>query len=138
MNAPLLSTVSLVTELIITFSIFYIFYKGYVKGIFHSKLALVTILYELIFNISYMATRTPQVTQKTESVATPFAIFHGILSLTMFVLLIIFLLVAWTRYKKEINFFKNHKLLTILFLIFWTASVTSGIAFYVMRYVLHI
>lgn len=138
MNAPLLSTFSLITEIIITISIFYIFYKGYFTGVFHSKLALVTILYELIFNISYMAGRTPQATQKTASIASPFAIFHGILSLVMFVLLIIFLLIAWTKYKKEINFFKNHTVLTIFFLIFWTLSVTSGIAFYVMRYVLQI
>ena len=138
MNAPLLSTFSLITEIIITLSIFYIFYKGYFKGIFHSKLALVTILYELIFNISYMAGRTPHVTQKTSSIASPFAIFHGILSLLMFVLLIIFLLIAWTKYKKDINYFKNHKILTALFLFFWICSVTSGIAFYVMRYVLQI
>lgn len=137
MNAPLLSTISLITELLITVSIFYIFYKGYFQGKFLTKLAIVTILYELIFNISYMASRTPHVTSNQTSATTPFAIFHGVLSLTMFVCLIIFLIVAWSNYTKNENFFKNHTVITLLFLFFWSVSVTSGIMFYIMKYLLH-
>ena len=138
MNAPLFSTFSLITELLVSTAIFYIFYKGYKHNVYSTKLAAVTILYELIFNISYMAKRTPTATSATSSPATPLAIVHGILSLIMFVSLIVFFIVAWNKYKKGQNFFKDHKILTIVFLFFWTVSVLSGATFYILRYIINI
>ena len=138
MNAPLFSNISLITEFFVSAAIFYIFYKGYKHGVFFTKLATVTLLYELLFNISYMAQRSSGSTNKAMSPAVMLAIVHGVLSLLMFALLIVFFIVAWMRYRKGENFFKNHPFLTWTFLFFWTVSVVSGFAFYVMKYVLHV
>jgi hypothetical protein len=138
MNAPLLSNISLITEFFVTGVVFYIFYRGYKKNVFHTKLAIVTMLYELIFNISYMASRTSHATSKSVGPVVLLAVVHGILSLVMFVLLIIFLIVAWTRYRKGENFFHNHKILTFTFLFFWSISVLSGFGFYIFKYILHL
>ncbi len=135
MHIPLYSTITLVAEIIISCIIFYTFYRSYKYHKFPTKLAAFALLYEIIFNISYMATR---VKANTEKIEIPWhvvlAAFHGILSLLMFVSLIIFMLLAWRNYKKEVNYFKLHKNITTIFLIFWSISVLSGIILYFIEY----
>lgn len=64
------------------------------------------------------------------------AAFHGALSLIMFIALIVFMVYAWKNYKKGINYFKQHKKLTLIFIIFWLIAVASGILFYVVEYLI--
>lgn len=139
MHAPLYSTITLFTELIISGCIYYVLYHGYKHTIFKTKIAAFALLYETLFNISYMVSQVPE-HQKAARVESGFiialAITHGILSLAMFLSLIIFFIFAWRGYKKKINFFATHKMLTTLFLIFWTFSILSGIIFYIVEYVL--
>lgn len=136
MHAPVYSTISLIAEIIISGIIFYTFYSGYKRNKFPTKLAFAALIYETLFNISYMATRTKAHAGKfTQPFELALAAFHGILSLVMFIALIIFFFIAWRKYKKEINFFKEHRLITILFLIFWTTSIISGILFYFIAYI---
>lgn len=138
MHAPLTSTITLIAELFISAIIYYTFYLGYKHNKFPIKLAAFALLYEIIFNISYMASR---VGAQTESKFLPpavilFAAVHGILSLLMFILLVIYFILAWKNYKKDTNYFKTHKVITILFFIFWTFSIASGIIFYFLDYYL--
>ena len=138
MHAPLFSTITLFAEIIISSIIYYTFYRSYKYNKFPAKLAGFALLYEITFNISYMVTR---VHAQTASKFLPpaviiLAIIHGILSLIMFISLIVFLAFAWKNYKKGANYFKMHKLLTSVFLIFWTVSVLSGILFYIFDYYL--
>lgn len=138
MHAPLYSTITLIAELIISTVIYYTLYQGYKYNKFPTKLAAFALLYEIIFNISYMASRVPS-QQHAAKVASPFliglAIIHGILSLVMFIALVIFFIFAWRAYRKGNNFFASHKILTWLFLIFWTFSIVSGVLFYIVEYV---
>ena len=138
MHAPLYSTITLFAEILISVIIYYTLYQGYKHAKFPVKLAAAALLYEIFFNISYMVTQTPK-HAKAAAVESPFvigiAIIHGVLSLIMFVTLIIFFVLAWKHYKKGKNYFKDHQVLTKLFLVFWTFSVVSGIVFYLVEYV---
>ena len=136
--APFFSTFTLCTELVISAIIYFTIYQGYRHNKFFTKLAGFALLYETVFNITYMASRVPAHANAAR-VESPFvvglAIVHGILSLLMFLLLIVFFIFAWRRYRKGENYFKNHKILTGIFLFFWTFSIVSGVTFYLVEYV---
>lgn len=136
-GAPIHSTITLFTEIIISVLVFYIFYSGYTRKKFPYGLALFVILYETLFNISYMVSRAAN---SGNSISSGFeiglAIFHGTLSLIMFITLIVFLVLAWKNYKKGINYFKKHRKLTATFIVLWSLSVLSGILFYFFEYIL--
>lgn len=138
MHAPLFSTLTLFTELVISAIIYFVIFQGYKNNKFYKKLAGFALLYETLFNISYMVTRVPahaKAARAEPAYVIGLAIIHGTLSLLMFILLIVFFIVAWRKYKKEINFFKDHKFITFTFLFFWTFSIVSGILFYTLEYV---
>lgn len=136
MVIPFLSTFTLFTELLITSIVLYIFYSGYKYNKFPFKLALFALVYEVSFNINYRVFRA--VTHQDETPHSAFriglAIFHSSFSLIMFILLIVFLILAWINYKKGINFFKKYKALSFLFIILWLVAVFSGILFYFVAY----
>jgi len=137
MNIPFFSTFTLFTETIVTISILYVFYSGYKKNKFPFKLVTVALAYEIAFNISYMAYRAISNVKnepKMPRLILDLAIFHGIFSLIMFVALLIFMVLAWKNYKKEINYFKLHRTFSVLFLICWLIAVFSGVFFYYEAY----
>lgn len=138
MHAPLYSTITLVAELGISVIIYYSLYSGYKQNKFPAFLAGFALLYETLFNISYMISQAPH-HAKALRIESPFvvslAITHGVLSLLMFIALIIFFIFAMIRYRKGVNYFQNHKTLTMTFLVFWTFSIISGILFYFVEYV---
>jgi hypothetical protein len=135
MQAPLYSTITLIAELFVSASIYYSRYK---HNRFPVKLATSALLYEILFNISYMAMQVPE-HAKAARVESPFviglAIIHGVLSLIMFITLVIFFILAFKNYRKGINYFKKHKIFTIIFIFFWTFSIVSGIFFYFVEYI---
>ena len=137
MAAPFQSTFTLFAEIIITCIVLYIFYSGYYKNRFSKWLAGFALGYEIIFNISYMVSRMithSMAVSHDTAFEIALAAFHGTLSLIMFILLIVFLIFAWKNYSKGVNYFKEHRKMTILFLIFWLVSVLSGILFYLIEY----
>lgn len=138
---PFWSTFTLVTELIVTAGVLYSIKKGYQTGQLPGKILGASLLYEVIVNISYMAHQAAE--KAGEKVAHSglyigLAIFHGVFSLLMFVGLLVFMLIAMRSYKKGNNFFKNHKIVTGVFLVFWLTALFSGIAFYIASYILKI
>jgi hypothetical protein len=139
MHAPLYSTITLIAELFVSAAIYYSLYQGYKHNRFPAKLAGAALLYEILFNISYMVTRVGA-NENAARVEPPFvvglAIVHGTLSLLMFIALIVFFFFAWRKYLKGKNYFHEHKILTTLFLIFWTFSILSGITFYIVDYLI--
>ena len=135
---PLFSTFTLFTEILVTASVLYILYSGYKHNIYRKKLVFITLAYEILFNISYMSLRAIEHEKAPAHVHTPFhiavAAFHGIFSILMFILLIVFLLFAWRRYEKGENFFKEHKKLTWTFIVLWMTAISSGLLFYYLAY----
>lgn len=137
-DAPLYSTFTLSTEIVITCIILYIFYSGYKKNKFPVKTTFFALTYETLFNVSYMATRATQHKQVLNKL-DPYiwlGALHGITSLAMFILLIVFMIIAWRKYKKGINFFKEHRIITFTFIFFWLLAIISGISFYFFEYLL--
>ncbi len=135
-DAPLYSTITLCTEIIITSLILYIFYSGYKKNKFPVKTTFFALIYETLFNVSYMATRATQHKQVLNKL-DPYiwlGALHGITSLIMFILLIAFMITAWRKYKKGVNYFKEHRVITFTFIFFWLLAIISGISFYVLEY----
>ncbi len=140
MDAPLFSVISLVTELLVTASVFYIIYRAYHESVFLRGFAFVVLAYEILFNISYMTSRAlrhapehPQVHHEPFEIAL--AIFHGTFSLLMFIALVAFFLVAARAYKRGENFFHLHPRLTGIFIGAWTISIFSGVLFFFVLYV---
>jgi len=138
-SPPLFSTFTLITEIFVTIGVFYMFYQGYRKNRFPTKVAFLTLFYEIFFNISYMTYRAfVHEVKIPKHEHTPFhlglAIFHGTFSLVMFVALIALVLVAWRQYKKGENFFKKHAVLTFSFIVLWFIAITSGFFFYFVAY----
>ncbi len=137
MHGPLFSTITLFTELIVTFIVFYTIFKGYRHNKFPTVPAFFALAYETFFNISYMFSRVPahaKAAKATSPLLIILAIVHGVLSLIMFVALIVFFILAWRSYKKEKNYFLEHKRITFTFLFFWTFSIVSGVLFYLLEY----
>lgn len=136
MHAPLYSTVSLVAELFVTAAIVTSIVTAYRKNVFRRRLVALALSYEVLFNISYMVYRvlTHEPAKAESKLDVGLAIFHGTLSLAMFIALIVFMAVAWKRYAKGVNFFRAHRAMTGVFLFLWTLSVVSGIVFYFVEY----
>lgn len=137
MPIPFWSTITLLTEILVTASVLYIFYTSHKTGRFPEKLAAVTVGYEILFNITYMASRIFEHKNPSELMshaAILLAIFHGTFSLIMFVALLVFLFVAWRAYRKGQNYFAVHSKATIVFIVLWLVAVVSGFAFYYLSY----
>jgi len=139
MNAPLLSIFTLIAEFCVTGIVFYVIWKAVAEVKFNKKLGFGVLLYETIFNISYMVMRSldhanenPQTVEKSgENVL---GMFHGIFSLLMFLTLVVFFVVAERHYAKGENFFVHHHRMTRLFLSAWGVSVLSGAFLFVRLY----
>jgi uncharacterized membrane protein YozB (DUF420 family) len=140
MAIPMWSVVTLVTELGVSAAVFYVIWKGYKEGRFIRPLAFGVLAYEVLFNISYMLSRSLRHAAEKPAMEKPgeigLAIFHGTFSLVMFVALIIFFFVAASRYARGENFFLAHRRLTLVFLSAWIVSVLSGVAFFILLYLL--
>ena len=129
------------TEIIVTISVLYVIKKAYTTGVFARALAFGVLAYEVLFNISYMASRELTESPGNSEVEgstfmTILAIFHGTFSLIMFLTLLTFFIFAARAYARGENFFLNHKQGTIGFIVAWSVSILSGIAFFLALYVM--
>ncbi len=129
------------TELIVTALVYFIIYDAYTRGIFRRSMAFGVLIYEALFNITYMISRIIQSSSGSSTkILTPYdsglAIFHGVFSLLMFFSLIVFFIIAAREYARGNQYFRAHTKLTILFLLAWAVSVLSGILFFVKLYLL--
>ena len=133
----MVSTFTLFAEIIISICILYSFYSGYKNNKFPFNLVATALIYEILFNISYMVYRMVS-NEKSEHLLSNFAlglaIFHGIFSFIMFIALLVFMGLAWKNYKKGINYFFKHKIATFTFIFFWIIAVVSGFLFYYVIY----
>ena len=139
MDTPVWSIVTLVAELAVTAIVYFVIYEAYTRGVFHRALALGVLVYELLFNITYMASRLLKGTHDgTAQVFTPYetglAIFHGTFSLGMFVALVAFFVIAARAYARGDSFFHDRPRLTFAFCVAWGISILSGVLFFIALY----
>lgn len=136
---PFYSAFTAVTELAVTAAIFYVFYRAIEQDAFEGALLAGAITYEIVFNISYMTARlfTHDHTSAHPDWMVALLAAHGTLSLVMFVGLLVFSAFAWRRHREGANLFAERRGLTIAFVAFWTVSILSGEAVFVLEYVGH-
>lgn len=135
MHAPLYSTIAVFAEILVSAAVFYTFYQGYKHNRLPEKVAIGAVVYEILFDISYMIYRLPARESGTnKSLITGLGIFHGTLSLVLFISLIIFFVLAIKNYRRNVNYFLVHKRATSVFLICWSLAVISGIVLYFLEY----
>lgn len=138
MHIPLISLITLATELVVTACVYTIVWRAWRTGHFMSRFAFAVLAYEFLFNVSYMFSREvvgARGAPKLDPYLTILAIFHGVFSLLMFILLVTFFIAAWQKYRTGENFFLVHKRLTVTFLTAWTISILSGISLFLQLYV---
>lgn len=140
MNAPLISSFTLISELVISTGILIVFYQAFFKNKFNTRLAFGLLAYEYLVNIVYMVYRV--VTHVESSRPTSFEImllaFHGILSLVMILVLTSLFILAYFAQKKGSNLIRKHSRISLAILAVWFVSVLSGISVYVMEYIFKI
>ena len=132
---PLFSTFSAATELVVTAAVFWFFFQAMRRASYRWGVITVAIVYETIFNITYMVSRLVTheegVTHEHAAWVTWFVGVHGALSLLMFVGLIGYVAWAYRRVRAgDPHPITSHPRLAWTFLVLWTLSILSGEAIY--------
>ena len=138
MDAPAFSTFSAIAEFFVTAGVFYIVLHNYARKGFAWRLATVLIVFEFSVNMMYMIFRMRETTAGQESAVphplAPFMAAHGVLSLLVFLLLVVYSYLAYAAAKRARFFFRDHPAVTWSFLALWMLSVGSGWALYFINY----
>ena len=129
------STIAVFAEILVSAAVFYTFYQGYKHNRLPEKVAIGAVVYEILFDISYMIYRLPTSESGTnKSLITALGIFHGTLSLVLFISFIVFVVLAIKNYRRNVNYFLVHKRVTSVFLICWSLAVISHVVLYFLEY----
>ena len=137
MAPPLFSTLSAVTELLVTAAVFWFFQQALVHGRYRFGIMAVALVYETLFNITYMTARFfgEGTTGDHEAWFSVLLAVHGTLSLLMFIGLIVLVIWAFDRRGKgDLDPLGTRRKLAWTFLVLWTLSVLSGEFIYVMQW----
>lgn len=136
MAPPPFSTLSAISELLVTGAVFYAFWPAYRGRMFRGGLLAVALVYETLFNITYMTRqlvsfgRSPDI----EPGIVWLAILHGIFSLVMFVGLLFFAGISYKEKRAGVNFPAERLGFLTGFLVLWSISVLSGEVLYATLY----
>src|SRR5687768_15638504 len=111
---PPYSIFSATTELLVTAVVFYVIWKAW-HGDFRKALLVGVLVFEILFNVSYMAYRMFWDTDGLEDIPNwlgAVAAGHGILSLLMLLLLFFITAMAWHDAKRKENFIRDNPVMT--------------------------
>ena len=139
MNAPAFSTFPAIAECFVTVGVFYIVLRSYRQKGFAWVFAIALIVFEFSVNMMYMIFRMREVSAGEEAASTPhplapFMAAHGILSLLVFLLLVVYSYLAFVADKRGRHFFHDHPAIAWSYLGLWILSVGSGWALYAINY----
>ena len=139
MNAPAFSTFSAIAEFFVTAGVFYIVLRSYRQKGFAWAFAALLIVFEFSVNMMYMIFRMREASAGGEATSTPhplapFMAAHGILSLLVFLLLVVYSYLAFVADRRGRHFFHDHPGIAWSFLGLWVLSVGSGWALYAINY----
>lgn len=137
MDAPAFSTFSAIAELFVTAGVLYVVYRSYTRKRFEWQLATALIIFEFSVNMMYMISRMREVSGGHETASAVPALFmagHGMLSMIVFVLFVVYAYLALVAWRRQQHFFAEHPRLTWSFVALWTLSVGSGEALYLWNY----
>jgi hypothetical protein len=135
---PLFSIFSAVSELVVTVAVLYVIISNMRGQILKWKLLLAVLLFEVFVNVGYMIYRMSHITGEAGESLSPLlrglAGLHGALSLIMLLVLIQLSFLAYWEMRRGRQYFQEHRVLSVLFIIMWLVSVLSGELFFVLRY----
>jgi hypothetical protein len=135
---PLFSIFSAVSELVVTVAVLYVIISNMRGQILKWKLLLAVLLFEVFVNVGYMIYRMSHITGEAGGSLSPLlrglAGLHGALSLVMLLVLIQLSFLAYWEMRRGRQYFQEHRVLSVLFIIMWLVSVLSGELFFVLRY----
>lgn len=140
MDAPTFSTFSAIAEIFVTAGVLYVVLRNYRGNGFAARVAVGVIIFEFSVNMMYMIFRMREVSAAGSEHAaggSPYGLFmaaHGVLSLLVFVLFVVFAYLGYVAIKRNRHFFKDHPGVTWTFLGLWMLSVGSGEALYLLNY----
>lgn len=137
MDAPVFSTFSAIAEVFVSAGVLYVVYRSYMRKRFEWRLATALIVFEFSVNMMYMISRMRDASGGQEATPSPYALFmaaHGILSLIVFVLLVVYCYLAFVAARHDRHFFAEHRAVTWSFVSLWLLSVGSGEVLYVLNY----
>jgi hypothetical protein len=137
MSAPAFSVFSAISELFVTAGVLYVVRRNWKRQPFPGLVLLGIVLFEASVNVLYMANRAAQAASGADPVSDTMKLFyalHGSLSLLAFVVFVILGGLAYQDQKVQRWFFRDHPVVTWVFLVAWTVSILSGEAIFVMRY----
>ena len=143
MNIPPFSIFSAVSELFVTAGVLVVIWRNWNRRPFPITLFLGVALFEALVNVLYMANRAAAAAAAApgtaEALPTSMKLFyasHGLLSLVAFLGFVVLGTLAYQEQKAGRWFFRDHPVLTRVFLVTWIVSIASGEAIFVMRYLL--
>lgn len=135
-DIPPYSIFSATTEVMVTAAVFYVIWKAW-RGDFRRGLLVGVLVFEVAFNVSYMAYRMFWDTDGLDEIPNwlgSVAAGHGILSLLMLFLLFFITAMAWRDNERGQNFIRDYPAMTWFFLAVWTLSVVSGELVFAVMY----
>lgn len=137
-NIPVFSIFSAVSELAVTAAVLYVIISNMHGQALKWKLLLAVLVFEIFVNVGYMVYRASHIAAETSAALSPMlrglAGFHGALSLLMLLVLIQLSFLAYWQMQRGRQYFQEHKIVSVLFIIWWLISVLSGELFFVLRY----
>src|SRR5262245_32667378 len=143
MHIPPFSIFSAVSELFVTAGVLYVIWRNWNRQGFPFALFLGVALFEALVNVLYMANRAASAAAAPPGAAEALPTWmkllyasHGLLSLVAFLVFVVLGTLAYQEQKAGRWFFRDHPVLTRVFLVTWLVSIASGEAIFVMRYLL--
>lgn len=125
------STFAAISELFVTLGVLHVVYHNYKQLGYKWSLALGLMIFEFSVNMLYMISRLGHHAESTLSSGSKIlAALHGSLSLIVFILLVVFSLLARQAFAQGKFYYHDHKVLTAVFVVLWLASVGSGEVLY--------
>lgn len=130
------STFSAIAEIFVTAAVLYVVYSNVKQRPFPARLAFGTALFEFAVNMFYMISRMGQASDHPamSTAMIVLAATHGALSLLVFIAFVALALLAYLDSRRGKFYFAEHRVVTIVFLIFWMLSVISGEVLYFLRF----
>jgi hypothetical protein len=135
MTPPFFSTFSAIAEVFVTAAVFYVVVRNFKGHGFAWKVAGGVAIFEFCVNMLYMITRMQDHSvEKVSGIMAAFAAGHGMLSLLVYILFVVFSFLAFRAIKRREFFFQSNPAVTYSFLVLWTSSVVTGWALYYINY----
>jgi hypothetical protein len=140
MHIPPFSLFSAISELFVTFGVFWVIRRNWTRRPFPLGVFLTVALFEAMVNVMYMATRSSAAAQAASGMAPSMKLFfalHGMLSLLAYLVFVVLGVLAYQDQKENRYWFADRPVATWTFIVVWLISIGSGEVLFAMRYLLH-